>query len=83
MDVYEISFSLKKPFGRIRLNPGGWDEGEVITPFGIVSVYAQGDENNVHHTAMDFAFNGRFYHKSFQKRRYSQRYMVTKANQFA
>ena len=79
MEIYNDSFSLKKPFGRIKEHLKGWTYGEVVTPNGIVSVYAQA--NNFYLTRLDFVFKNRLYIRSF-KRRYSHRGIITKANLF-
>ena len=83
MEVFDSKFSLKKPYGRIEEHIKGWDHGEVVTPCGIVSVYAQGDDENFYMTRLDFAHNNVQYSRSFHGKRYSHRGIVTKANQFA
>lgn len=80
--MYEDSMSIRKPFGRLHNNESGWTDGEVVTPYGIVSVYAQGDKENWHLTRLDFAHKNRMYIRSFRKR-YTHRGIVTKANRFA
>ena len=78
------SMSLaRRGYGRIEVRKDGWTDGEVVTPFGIVSVYAQGDAENQPHTRLDFAWNGRLYMRNFDGVRYSPRGLVTKAMQFA
>lgn len=78
------SMSLaRRGYGRINVHKDGWTDGEVVTPFGIVSVYAQGDDENRPHTRLDFAWDGRLYMRNFDGRRYSPRGLVTKAMQFA
>ena len=56
-----------------------WIAGEVITPDGIVFVMAQSNPNL---SRLDYAFEGRVYSRSYRKR-YSSRWLVTKAKQFA
>ena len=80
MKYLDDKVSAKKPFGRMRRNPDGWTDGEVVTPNGIVSVYAQDDEK-FHLTRLDFAYEGTLYMRSWDKR-YSPRGIVTKAYQF-
>lgn len=72
----------KRGYGRINTK-NGYTDGEVLTPVGIVSVYAQGDDQNVPHTRLDFVFDGRLYMRNFIGKRYSPRGLVTKALEFA
>ena len=72
----------KRGFGRTE-NNGGWIDGEVVTPFGIVSVYAQGDDEHLFYTRLDFAHKGTLYVRKFDGKRYSPRGLVTKAYEFA
>lgn len=83
MQIHNDSFSCKKPFGRVRIVKEGWTDGDVVTPSGIVGVYAQGDKENYHMTRLDFVFNGKWHIRCFHGKRYSPRGLVTKANQFA
>lgn len=85
MKVSDDSMSLQRPFSRLhdRKEYGGWTEGEVVTRDGIVSVYAQGGDENDKHTRLDFALNGRLYMRHFQGKRYSHRGLVTIAARFA
>ncbi len=57
-------------------------EGNVVTPHGIVEVYAQGNKNISFVTSLHAVHNGRYYAKTFDKKRYSRTYMVTLANRF-
>jgi len=59
-----------------------YEDGCVITPFGIVSLYSQGDEKYFPNTDLRFVHNGTHYSRSIQKR-YSKRYLVTLAHRFA
>lgn len=84
MKQFDDSMSLeKRGYGRIEVRKEGWTDGEVLTPFGIVTVYAQGDAENVPHTRLDFVWNGRLYMRNFGDKRYSPRGIVTKAMKFA
>lgn len=70
---------------RIRLEKasvGDWHDGDVVTPHGIVSVMAQGDEINHHYTRWDFAHKGRLYMRTIHKR-FSPRGIVREAKKFA
>lgn len=82
MEITNDHVSIGKGFGRIRHNQFGWLDGEVVTPHGIVSVYAQGDNENFSMTRLDFAHRGFLYMRTFDKR-YTSRGIVTKAKQFA
>lgn len=80
--------SMKLPYRGINWisrHPAGWTDGEVLTPFGIVAVYAQGDKakGESFHTRLDFVFDGRLYMRNFENKRYSSRGLVTKAYEFA
>ena len=72
--------------GYLNWTPGtrrnGWDQGDLYSPYGIVSVYAQGDDRFKPHTRLDFVKDGRCYTRSFD-RRYSRRYCKTLALRFA
>lgn len=81
--MYEYGYSIGKGRGRVSERKEGWTEGDVVTPHGIVSVYAQGDDKNVFITRLDFAWKGRMHIRSFQGKRYSPRGIVTKAKAFA
>jgi len=80
--MYDVSMSIGSGFGRISRQREGWLDGEVVTPHGIVSVFAQGDSTHDHYSRLDFAYAGRLYIRSFNKR-YSPRGLVTKAKQFS
>ena len=82
MQYNDYSFAHKKPFGRLHEHEKGWTFGDIITPHGIVSVYAQGDSKNFQLTTLQFAINERLYFRRFGKR-YTPRGIVTKANEFA
>lgn len=60
-----------------------WDNGEVFTPYGIVSVYAQGDDLVSEHTHMDFIHKGRVYHRTWVRIRLTARGMTRAATCFA
>lgn len=81
MKSHNNSFAFKKPFGRVEIRPEGWTDGDVVTYYGIVSVYAQGDEDSYYSTGLQFAYEGRLYGRTFLKR-YTPRGIVTKANEF-
>ena len=81
--MYEYNLSIGRGWGNITTRKEGWTEGTVTTPHGLVSVYAQGDEENVYITMLDFAWKGRMHVRSFQGKRYSPRGIVTKAKVFA
>lgn len=59
--------SLRAPFGRISsqspASGGSWEDGEVLTPYGIVSVYAEGS-----HSRLDFCYGGKLYMRNYPKR---------------
>jgi hypothetical protein len=53
----EESYALDGSRARIEQHDGGtWREGDVVTAWGIVSIYAEAK-----HTRYDFAANGRHY----------------------
>ena len=83
MEIDDSSFSIGNGFSRIEIRHEGWTDGEVVTPHGIVSIYAQGDKKYDCHTRLDFAHNGRFFVRFFSGKRYSKRGIVTKAKEFA
>jgi len=64
-------------------NRTGWTDGWVVTPHGIVCIYSQGDDNYYHFTRLDFAWNGIHHIKTFDGKRYPNRYIVTLAKRFA
>lgn len=68
---------LDKCFNRIKYHLLGWSEGDVLTPGGIVSVYAEPGL-----TRLDLARDGTLYVRSFNKR-FSFSGAVTKAREFA
>ena len=57
-------------------------EGTVTTPYGMVSVYSQGDEKSSAYTRLDIVINGRQFSRSIY-RRYTQRGLVVVAGRFA
>ena len=82
---YDDSFAVGKGWGgsHIELNKEyNYLDGDVITPQGIVLVYAQGDKEAFHASRLDFVWRGRYYVRNFEKR-YTPRGLVTKAKQFA
>lgn len=68
---------------RASKDPRGWTDGHVVTPRGIVAVYAQGGDGHVNHTRLDFAWKGRLYMREMPKVRLSSRGMVSAARRFA
>lgn len=84
MKQFDDSMSLqKRGYGRVVVRREGWTDGEVLTPYGIVTVYAQGDAENSPHTRLDFVWDGRLYMRNFDGKRYTARALVTKAMEFA
>lgn len=84
MKVHDDSMAVgRKGFSRLMTMKEGWTDGDVVTPWGIVSVYAQGDDRYRHHTRLDIVHNGRLYMRDFHGKRYSPRGLVMKAMQFA
>lgn len=82
MKIFDDSLKINKCEGIISRNPKGWSEGDVLTPNGIVSVYAQGDSECDHLTRLRFIRNGRIYFRTFIGKKYSNKGIVTKAKQF-
>lgn len=83
MKPHDTSCALPRSCERISSlgnPPNNYTGGDVLTPLGIVSVYAQGKPNQF--TRLDFAFNGRLYYRTW-KTTFSKRGLVAKANQFA
>lgn len=73
------SFSLKRPFSRVYEYGEGdklYLDGEIITPFGVVSVYSQKG-----YSKFDVAHGMRHYMRS-SYRSYSRRGLVTQAMRF-
>lgn len=60
-----------------------YDTGVVVTPHGIVSVYAQGSDKYIHTSWIGFAFHGRWHCRRFHGKRYTPRGLARKARQFA
>lgn len=80
------SMAMRHAFARLRTlgrTPRTWINGEVATPYGFVSVYAQSpdDGRNVY-TRFDFIHKATLYMRYF-KRTFSERGTTTKARQFA
>jgi hypothetical protein len=87
MKTYQYSLSVGSGFGRTELRQmqhryADWLDGEVITYHGIVSIYAQGDDEFRPSTQLTFVWKGRMHVKSYNKR-YTQRGIVTLAKRFA
>ena len=86
MSYEESSFSLaSKSHGtNIRHNRDfDYHEGYVVTPNGIVGVYAQGGSHSHKYTRLDLAIGGRQYMREFDKQRLTPRGLVTAAKRFA
>lgn len=60
----------------------GYVIGTVRTYYGLVEVYAQGDERNRPHTRLSYVMRGRIHERQW-KTRYTQRRIVTLAKEFA
>jgi hypothetical protein len=78
----EWNIKIDRPFNRIFRHPDGYLDGCVVTEHGIVQVYSQGSKLETPSTSLSFAFNGRFYCRSIN-RRFTSRGLVTKASDFA
>jgi len=63
-------------------NRGAWEDGDVITPQGIVTVMMQGSNSDMKLTRMDFACAGKLHTRTFHQR-FSARHVVTLARKFA
>lgn len=65
--IFDDSISCRSSFGRIDTERGttgeSWDKGTVLTPHGIVCVYAEDS-----HTRLDFCHNGRLHMRTYRKR---------------
>ncbi len=84
MEIYNYSISVGKTgFNSTEERKEGWLDGEVVTPWGFVRCYAQGDDKSSHHTRIDFIFNGVMYSRNFSGKRYTKRGIKTIAFQFA
>tara|TARA_B100000745_G_C19978910_1_gene331557 strand:+ start:266 stop:592 length:327 start_codon:yes stop_codon:yes gene_type:complete len=89
--VDDSSAQGSKYFNRIRLENytdfNGFEEtwlmGDVLTPYGIVSVYSQGGEQDrfSKYTRLEIVVNGRYLTRVFNKR-YTSRGLVTKVRQW-
>lgn len=73
---------ITEPWNRVWKHPGGYLEGCVITPHGIVAVYSQGGEAEVPSTNLTFVHEGRVHQRTIGKR-YTQRGLVTISNRYA
>lgn len=73
----------KRGFSGVSFHPAGWTQGQVFTPYGIVSVYAQGDEKNRNYTRLLIVLDGYLHSRIFNDKRYSPRGIFTKALEFA
>ncbi|MFZ5698760.1 MAG: hypothetical protein ACOY9J_08630 [Pseudomonadota bacterium] len=83
MKVYDDTLAVSRAYSRISVRNEGWTEGTVLTPHGIVIVYAHGDESHSHHSRLDFIWCGRLYMRNFSGKRYSPRGLARKAREFA
>lgn len=84
MKISDDSLSIKgRNINRVSSNPGGYTDGEVLTEYGIVAVYAQGDENHWYGSRLDFVHGGRLYIRNFEKKRLTHRGLVRQAGKFA
>lgn len=84
MKIFDDSIAVgKRGFNRATENDGGWTDGEVGTPWGFVSVYAQGNSRGDNFSRLDFIWSGRLYMRNFPGTRFSKRGLKTKALQFA
>lgn len=82
--VYDESMSLRGSLvSRIKITPEGWTDGEVLTPHGIVSVYAQGDDLHHYSSRLDYVVNGRLHMRNFNNVRLTPRGLATAARKFA
>ena len=84
MKTFDDCVSVSRGFSRwnILSARNGYEEGEIGTPNGFVSVYIQGDEEHFHLTRLGFIWEGKMHMRNFYKR-YTRRGAVTKAKQFA
>lgn len=73
----------KRGYNRTTDRVDGWTDGDVITPWGFVCVYAQGDDKHHHCTWLHFIHNGYMYTRQFNNKRYTKRGIKTKAFEFA
>ena len=80
IEPYKDSMKMGESHARWNYGQKDWDEGEVVTKYGIISVYMQGDDDHFHHTRLDMVVDGRLHIWSFEKR-YTRRGAVMKANQ--
>ena len=80
--IQEYDYSIGNGYSSVRDRKEGWTEGNVLTPQGIVTVYAQGDKNEFHHTSLEMVVDGRVYHRQWNKR-YTKRGIARKAREFA
>lgn len=83
MKIVNDNFAIGKGWGRIRNNLGGWNDGDVVTFHGIVTVYAQGGDEFEAFTKLEFVWEGRYYQRGFRGKTYSHRGIMIKAKQFA
>lgn len=82
MKIINDSCSIGGGWSNIKRHGSDSISGIVITTQGIVEIYAQGNEEYIYASRLNFAWKGRMYLRTFDKR-YSPRGIVTKAKQFA
>lgn len=85
--TFDESSSVLRPRGghiqSIKHGSGNYLTGYVVTEYGIVGIYAQGDAESFRLTILNFCLNGRNHHRTFRGKRYSRRGIVSVANRFA
>lgn len=82
--VSDHSFLMgRDTFNWSEVRPEGWTTGCIVTPHGIVRVYAQGDDEHCHTTSLTIVHDGRLHSRDFHGKRYSSRGIVTVAKKFA
>ena len=85
MEIRDDGIAVGKGWGDVLHNAAyDYHYGTVVTPHGIVIVYAQGDGNAYNHfSALDFVHGGRWHSRAFDGKRYTPRGLARKAKQFA
>lgn len=85
MKIINTSSPITKyGYNLVNIRPrDGFTKGVVMTPWGIVDAYAQGDDKHRHNTSLIFIFDGRIHRRGFEGKRYTPRGIKTKAMQFA
>lgn len=71
-----------RPYARWNGFGLGYEIGTMVTPYGNVNIYSQGDDKSIHYTELGFAYEGCQYTRTWRKR-FSKRGLAILASRFA